>query len=153
MREVTRLKLTSYNQLMEDVVVNKYYFAPHFEGVANLEQKGIGEVAQIVLYPHEIYTGIVPKIQKLNEASFYTKAAAEIQQDVGDLNEKINYEEGTDPSLSAKPSDKFTSLLQNPIQPQSSTHLIRVRRKNASTLALTSGVAKSGPPWPASFTI
>lgn len=133
MREVTRLKLTSYHQLMEDVVVNKYYFAPQFRNSKNLEQKGIGEVAKVVLYPHEIYTGIIPKIQKLSEASFYTKAGAEIQKDVGDLNEKIVYEKGqTDPTEKVSTSEKFTSLLQSYGARVAHFHLLTARYASRS---------------------
>ena len=133
MREVTRLKLTSYHQLMEDVVVNKYYFAPQFEGIENLEQKGIGEVAKTVLYPHEIYTGIIPKIQKLNEASFYTKAGAQIQSDVNDLNQKITYDEGqSDPAETASASDEFTSLLQSYGARVAHFHLLTARYASRS---------------------
>lgn len=95
MREITRLKLTSYHQLMEDVVVNKYYFAPQFKGATNLEEKGIGTVAKVVLYPHEVYTGIIPKIQKLSEASFYTKGSEDLRSEVEGLGDKVDYEDGS----------------------------------------------------------
>lgn len=133
MREVTRLKLTSYHQLMEDVVVNKYYFAPQFEGVSNLEEKGIGEVAKVVLYPHEIYTGIIPKIQKLSESSFYTKAAAKIQSDVESLNTQINYDQNYgDGGPDATASDEMTSLLESYGARVAHFHLLTARYASRS---------------------
>ncbi len=152
MREVTRLKLTSYHQLMEDVVVNKYYFAPQFSGVENLEQKGIGEVAKVVLYPHEIYTGIIPKIQKLNEASFYTKAGAQIQSDVGDLNEKVSYEEGQgDPAEDATASDELTSLLQSYGARVAHFHLLTARFASRSGSVMGRFMPRLVPGFPAAI--
>jgi len=73
MRETTRLKLDSYNQFFESVVVNKYYYAPQFTEGESLEKGGIGSVSKAVIYDHERFSGIIPKIEKISELSFYAK--------------------------------------------------------------------------------
>lgn len=153
MREVTRLKLTSYHQLMEDVVVNKYYFAPQFKNSENLEEQGIGEVAKVVLYPHEIYTGVIPKIQKLSEASFYTKAAAGVASDVGELSTEVNYQEGKDPSDQAESSatDKFTNLLATYGARVAHFHLLTARYASRSGSLLGRFMPRIVPGFPAAI--
>jgi hypothetical protein len=73
MREVTRLELTTFNAIYEDAIVNQYYFAPIFEGVESLSAGGIGSAAKAIIYPHEKFSGVIPKMERISEVSFYAK--------------------------------------------------------------------------------
>lgn len=73
LRETTRLKLVTFNALYEDRVLNQAYFAPQINEVESLESGGLGTVAKVLIYPHEKYSGIVPKYERLSEVSFYAR--------------------------------------------------------------------------------
>jgi hypothetical protein len=73
MRETTRLQLTTFNALYEDAIVNQYYFAPSFEGIESLTVGGLGSASKAMLYPHEKFSGIIPKMERISEISFYSK--------------------------------------------------------------------------------
>lgn len=73
LREVTRLQLTTFNALFEDAIVNQYYFAPSFSGEESLSVGGIGSASKALIYPHEKFSGVVPKMERISEVSFYSK--------------------------------------------------------------------------------
>ena len=81
MRETTRLQLTTFNSLYEDVILNQVYFAPRFEQVESLAAGGIGSAARAILYPHEKFSGIVPKMERISEVAFYTRLTNRIPGD------------------------------------------------------------------------
>lgn len=74
MRETTRLQLTSFNGLVgDDVVLNPAYFVPKIENVESLSAGGLGSAAKSLVYPHEKYTGIIPKIERISDLAFYAR--------------------------------------------------------------------------------
>jgi hypothetical protein len=77
MRETTRLQLTSFNAMYEDILLNQVYFAPSFEQVESLAAGGIGSAAKAIIYPHEKYTGIIPKMERISEVAFYSRMSEE----------------------------------------------------------------------------
>jgi hypothetical protein len=78
MRETTRLQLTTVNTIIgDDSLVNPTYFAPSVEGTLNLTSGGLGTAARAFIMPHEIYTGAVPKMEKMSDLSLYVRLAEE----------------------------------------------------------------------------
>lgn len=76
MREVTRLQLDTFNTIIGDgQIVRQYYFAPSFEDVESLTVGGLGSAAKAVIYPHEKFSGIIPKSERISEVSFYAMDA------------------------------------------------------------------------------
>lgn len=73
MREVTRLELSTMNQQMENAYLSKSYYAPTFSELASLKEEGIG-TSNVVTYPHEIFTGTIPRMERMTDVSLYTKA-------------------------------------------------------------------------------
>lgn len=79
MRETTRLQLTTFNAMYEDLILNSVYFAPSFDQVESLSAGGLGSAAKAVVYPHEKFAGIIPKMERISEASFYARLSEEHQ--------------------------------------------------------------------------
>jgi len=75
MRETTRLQLTTFHFLMEDAILNQYYFAPQLYGEDNLAEGGIGSASKALIYAHEKFSGIIPKMERISEVSFYANSA------------------------------------------------------------------------------
>lgn len=73
MRETTRLRLTTYNKLYQNSIVNQRYYAPVFTDTENLKSVGIGGTNRSVVYPHEKFSGIIPKLETMSEAAFFAK--------------------------------------------------------------------------------
>ena len=76
MRQTTRAFLMTYDELYADnVIFNGHYFAPQFEGdIPNIQQIAFGNsTANEVLYPHEAYSGIIPKVSRMTEVAFYAR--------------------------------------------------------------------------------
>jgi hypothetical protein len=76
LREVTRLQLTTFNALYEDAIVNQYYFAPSFADAESLTVGGIGSASKAIIYPHEKFSGVIPKMERISDVSFYSKLSA-----------------------------------------------------------------------------
>lgn len=76
MRQTTRAFLMTYDELYADnVIFNGHYFAPQFEGdIPNIQQIAFGNsTSNEVLYPHEAYSGIIPKVSRMTEVAFYSR--------------------------------------------------------------------------------
>lgn len=74
MRETTRLQLTTFNSVMgDDVILNQVYFAPVIEGAQSLASGGLGTASKAFIYPHEKFSGIVPKMERISDLSFYSR--------------------------------------------------------------------------------
>lgn len=77
MRQTTRTFLMTYDQLYADnVIFNGHYFAPQFtDDLPSIQKKAFGvSTSNEVVYPHEVFTGIIPKVNKMSEVAFYSKA-------------------------------------------------------------------------------
>jgi len=85
MRETTRLQLRTFNTLYEDLILNQVYFAPSLEQVESLADGGLGSAAKAIVYPHEKYAGIVPKMERISEVSFYSRLDEEHKLDATDI--------------------------------------------------------------------
>lgn len=78
MRETTRLQLTTFNSVMgDDVILNQVFFAPVIEGVQSLASGGLGTAAKAFIYPHEKFSGIIPKMERISDLSFYSRLSDE----------------------------------------------------------------------------
>ena len=77
MKKTTRAFLMTYDTLYAvNVIFNGHYFAPKFEDVDNIQQLSFGtSTANEVIYPHETYSGIIPKVSRISEVAFYSRAA------------------------------------------------------------------------------
>ena len=73
MREVTRLELNTFNTLYESGILKQTYFAPVLENTESLTVGGIGSAVKRLIYPHEIFSGIIPKTEQMNETAFYAR--------------------------------------------------------------------------------
>lgn len=73
MMEVTRLELTTMNQQMGSAYLATSYYAPTFSEIASLSEVAVG-TSNIVTYPHEIFTGTIPRMERMTDVSLYTKA-------------------------------------------------------------------------------
>ena len=84
MREVTRIELDTFNVMYGDSsgILRQTFFAPVLENTDSLTVGGIGEAKKRIVYPHEIYSGIIPKIERMSDVSFYSKLS-EIYGGVG----------------------------------------------------------------------
>ena len=77
MRETTRLQLTAYGALYDETILNQVYFAPSFDQVESLAAGGLGSAAKAVIYPHEKYSGVIPKMERISEVAFYSRMSDE----------------------------------------------------------------------------
>lgn len=77
MRETTRLQLDAFNQFYESVILSSYYYAPKFPGGNHVVGEGLGSVTKTILMDHEVFSGIVPKMERISEISFYAKSAGQ----------------------------------------------------------------------------
>ena len=77
MHEVTRLELDTFNTLYSEgqVLLQRAYFAPVSEATDSLSTAGggIGQAVKPLVYPHEIYSGLIPKLEYISDASFHAK--------------------------------------------------------------------------------
>ena len=74
MRETTRLQLSTINSVVgDDIILNQVYFAPDIRGVESLSSGGMGTAAKAFIYPHEKFSGIVPKMERKDDLSFYSR--------------------------------------------------------------------------------
>jgi len=74
LRETTRLQLSTFNAVMgDDVILNQVYFAPQIDQVQSLTSGGLGTAKTALIYPHERYSGIIPKMEKISDLSFYSR--------------------------------------------------------------------------------
>lgn len=73
MRETTRLQLQTFNALYESLLLNQVYFAPDLQQVESLAAGGLGSADKAIVYPHEKYTGIIPKLERISEIAFYSR--------------------------------------------------------------------------------
>ena len=90
MKKTTRAFLMTYDTLYADnVIFNGHYFAPKFEDVDNIQQLSFGtSTANEVIYPHETYSGIIPKVSRISEVAFYSRAAT-VNKEATSLDESI----------------------------------------------------------------
>lgn len=79
MREVTRLQLDTFDQLIDDgaqnSVLKQVYFAPVFSeesGKESLSEGGIGSASKALIYDHELMSGIIPRIERISDLSFFS---------------------------------------------------------------------------------
>ena len=103
LRETTRLQLDTFNQFYESRITNQYYFAPQFQDSENLEIGGIGSAARAVLYPHERFSGIIPRMERLSELAFYAKLSVEQNQELAT---------GTETTPGEYPNGEVTNLIE-----------------------------------------
>lgn len=83
MRETTRLQLDAFNQFYESNVLNTFYYAPQFQGVEggkpanHIIGEGMGSVTKTIIMDHEVFCGIIPKMERISEISFYAKQSGQ----------------------------------------------------------------------------
>jgi len=78
LRETTRLQLWTFNSVIgDDNIVNQTYYAPQIQDEQSLTSGGLGTAAAAFIYPHEKFSGIVPKMDKMSDLSFYTRTSEE----------------------------------------------------------------------------
>jgi len=83
MRETTRLQLDAFNQFFESNVLNTFYYAPQFQNADgstatnHVEGEGMGSVTKTIIMDHEVYSGIIPKMERISEISFYAKQSGQ----------------------------------------------------------------------------
>lgn len=75
LRETTRLQLDAFNQFYESVILSTYYYAPKFPEGNHVFGSGMGSVTKTILMDHEVFSGIVPKMERISEISFYAKSS------------------------------------------------------------------------------
>lgn len=92
MRETTRLQLTTFNALYESVLLNQVYFAPSFEQVESLAAGGIGSADKAIVYPHEKFSGIIPKLERISEVAFYSRMSEEHQIPAEEVTDELKKE-------------------------------------------------------------
>ena len=93
-RQTTRLFLMTYNELFaNNVLFNGHYFAPQFDkDVIDEDRLVFGmENNNEVIYPHEVYSGIVPKVDRLSEVAFYSRAASSESSAINELVTEENF--------------------------------------------------------------
>lgn len=74
MRETTRLQLATFNTVLgDDVILNQTYFAPQIEDTKGLSSGGLGTAATAFIFPHEKFSGIIPKMEKKSDVAFYAR--------------------------------------------------------------------------------
>ena len=89
MRQTSRVFLLTFNEIYgQDAIFNNHFFAPQFADpdAQNIEAIAFGNATNSVLYPHEVHSGIVPKVERLSEVAFYSRTVStELQEgeDVG----------------------------------------------------------------------
>jgi hypothetical protein len=78
MRETTRLQLSTVNAVIGDsTLLNPVYFAPTIDKALNLTSGGLGTAARAFIMPHEKFSGIVPKMEKISDLSLYVRISEE----------------------------------------------------------------------------
>jgi hypothetical protein len=78
MRETTRLQLSTVNAIVGDsTLLNQNFFAPKVDAALNLTSGGLGTAARAFILPHEKFSGIVPKLEKLSDLSLYVRLSEE----------------------------------------------------------------------------
>ena len=89
MRQTSRLFLMSYDKLIADnVLLNSHYFAPQFKEVDSIKQTSFGgNTGHEIVYPHEKYSGIIPKVNRMSEVSFYARARSDEEVSKTELSE------------------------------------------------------------------
>lgn len=74
MRETTRMQVTVFDTHIDDAVINEPVFSPQIEDVPSLSRGGLGSAAEALLYRHEKFSGIVPKVERMSAISMYARA-------------------------------------------------------------------------------
>jgi hypothetical protein len=77
MRETTRLQLATFNALYEELLLQLTYFAPGLHQVPSLVADGIGSAAVSLVYPHEKFSGVIPKYERISEVALYSRLSSE----------------------------------------------------------------------------
>jgi len=83
MRETTRLQLDAFNQFFESNVLNTFYYAPQFQAAEgktsanHVMGEGMGSVTKTIVMDHEVFSGIIPKMERISEISFYAKQSGQ----------------------------------------------------------------------------
>ena len=84
MRETTRLQLSTVNAIVGDSnLLNQHFFAPKIDAALNLTSGGLGTAARAFILPHEKFSGIVPKLEKLSDLSLYVRLSEEQHHEDG----------------------------------------------------------------------
>lgn len=72
MRETSRLSLNVGFEFAENsAAVSNTIFAPQINGRASLETQGLNSAAEIIIYDHEKFSGVVPKFERMLDTMFY----------------------------------------------------------------------------------
>ena len=71
MLEFTRFQLDTYDKLVGASLTRQTYFAPVLSNEESLTVGGIGSAAKAIIYEHEKFSGIVPRLEHMTEESFY----------------------------------------------------------------------------------
>ncbi|NBS68767.1 hypothetical protein EBT31_07600 [bacterium] len=86
--ECTRLQLSTYDALIasgyEYEIQQRAYFAPVFgegTGIDSLKEGGIGMASSPLVYPHEVYSGIVPKLERMSDIAFLAAMSAAVSEE------------------------------------------------------------------------
>ena len=72
MREITRLELDTFNIMINEALLRTVYFAPRIKGFEGLETSGTTANKRVV-YPHERFSGVIPKTEQMPDLPFYAK--------------------------------------------------------------------------------
>jgi len=95
MREATRLRLLTFNTIIQGALLEQGYFAPTIDQVESIADGGFGTAAKAIVYPHEKFSGIIPKEERLSDASMYARLEEDhviTASETGDL--KVEEQEG-----------------------------------------------------------
>lgn len=72
MRETSRLSLNIGSEFAEtSAAVSNTIFAPKINGRTSLETQGLNSAAEIIIYDHEKFSGVVPKFERMLDTMFY----------------------------------------------------------------------------------
>ncbi len=78
LRETTRLQLSTFSSTIgDDVIVNSTYYAPKLEKEQSLASAGLGTAQKAFIYPHEKFSGIVPKMERMSDLPFYARMSSD----------------------------------------------------------------------------
>lgn len=77
LRETTRLQIKTPFVLGGDGegALDQTYFAPVFQDIESLTEGGLGSAIKTVIYPHEKFSGIIPRDERMSELNFYGSSA------------------------------------------------------------------------------
>jgi hypothetical protein len=71
LRETTRYQLDTFDSLADSAALQTTYFAPQLTDEASLEVGGAGIAKNAIIYAHEKFSGIIPKVERMSEAAYY----------------------------------------------------------------------------------